>query len=382
LLHVNNGAMKKIAVIMGTRPEAIKLCPLVLELRKNRQCMVDVCTTGQHRAMIDQVLDVFGIVPDTDLNLMEPDQSLAGLTSRAIIGIDRHLKTINPDLVIVQGDTTTAFCGALAAFYNKIDVGHVEAGLRTYQAYAPFPEEINRVLITRIARWHFAPTEASYRNLIAEGIPENRVFITGNTGVDALFSVVDKVKSTHLSIPGVPEGLLAGDRPLILITSHRRENVGNGFEKICGAIADLSCKFSEVAFVYPVHLNPNIREPVFRMLSGRDNVFLIEPVGYLPFVALMMRSTIILTDSGGIQEEAPSLGIPVVVMRETTERPEAVEAGVAVLAGVAREKIVAVVSRLMIDKEKYAAMAKKVNPFGDGEACGRIVEIIGKNYIR
>jgi UDP-N-acetylglucosamine 2-epimerase (non-hydrolysing) len=366
--------MKKISLIFGTRPEAIKLCPLVLELKKHPEFEPHVCVTGQHRQMLDQVLEVFEVKPDVDLNLMQPDQTLASITARAITAIDGYLADNKPDMVIVQGDTTTSFCGALAAFYRQIPVGHVEAGLRTWNKYSPFPEEINRVMTSRIVDLHFAPTEWSKDNLLKEGVPVDRIFVTGNTVIDALHLAVEKVKKNPPEIPGVPKELLNGDtRPMVLITGHRRENFGDGFRNICQAIGELAERFPETAFVYPVHLNPNVRKPVFELLSGRANIHLIEPLGYLPFVALMNRSTIVLTDSGGVQEEAPGLGKPVLVMRDTTERPEAVQAGTVKLVGTDRAMILSNVGILLRDGQAYSAMGRAVNPYGDGKACPMIV---------
>ena len=317
----------KLSLIFGTRPEAIKLAPVILALKANPQFECHVCVTAQHREMLDQVLDVFEIKPDVDLNLMQPNQTLAGLTAKAITAIDAYLTDYKPDMVIVQGDTTTVFCAALCAFYHKIPVGHVEAGLRTGNKYSPFPEEANRVLATHLSTLHFAPTAKSKDNLIKEGIAPDKIFITGNTVIDALYLVLDKIKANPPAIPELPEDLIKSNRPLVLITGHRRENFGEGFQNICQAIAHLADNYPQTDFVYPVHLNPNVRKPVFDLLSKHKNIYLIEPVSYLPFVALMNRATIILTDSGGIQEEAPSLGKPVLVMRETTERPETVDAG-------------------------------------------------------
>jgi len=367
--------MKKISFIFGTRPEAIKLCPLVLELKKHREFEPHVCVTGQHRQMLDQVLEVFEVAPDVDLNLMQPDQTLAGLTARVITAIDQYLAEYKPDMVIVQGDTTTSFCAALAAFYRRIPVGHVEAGLRTWNKFSPFPEEINRTITSRIADLHFAPTQWAKENLLKEGVPEDRIFVTGNTVIDALHIAIEKVRKNPPAIPSLPKELLNGDsqKPVVLITGHRRENFGAGFESICQAISELSKRFPDVAFVYPVHLNPNVRKPVFDILSGRDNVYLIEPLSYLPFVALMNRSRLVLTDSGGVQEEAPGLGKPVLVMRDTTERPEAVTAGTVKLVGTDRRMIVDEVSTLLTDEKSYTAMANAVNPYGDGNACQRIV---------
>lgn len=365
---------RRISLIFGTRPEAIKLCPLVLELKKHPEFEPHVCVTGQHRQMLDQVLEVFGVTPDVDLNLMQPDQTLAGLTARAITAIDAYLADYRPDIVIVQGDTTTSFCAALAAFYRRIVVGHVEAGLRTWNRFSPFPEEVNRTITSRIADLHFAPTQWAKGNLLKEGVPENRVFVTGNTVIDALHIAVEKVRRKPPEIPGVPKELLNGDtRRMVLITGHRRENFGDGFRNICEAISELAARFPDTAFVYPVHLNPNVRKPVFDLLSGRVNIHLVEPLSYLPFVALMKRSTVVLTDSGGVQEEAPGLGKPVLVMRDTTERPEAVQAGTVRLAGTDRDVIVDGVSTLLIDREAYQVMARAVNPYGDGNACQRIV---------
>jgi UDP-N-acetylglucosamine 2-epimerase (non-hydrolysing) len=367
--------MKKVSLIFGTRPEAIKLCPLVLELKKHPEFQPHVCVTGQHRHMLDQVLEVFEVVPDVDLNLMRPDQTLAGLTSRAIMSIDNYLADYRPDIVIVQGDTTTSFCAALAAFYRHITVGHVEAGLRTWNKLSPFPEEINRVMTSRIADLHFAPTQWAKGNLLKEGVPDDRIFVTGNTVIDALHIAVEKVRENPPEIHGLPSHLLNGDskRPLVLITGHRRENFGEGFENICRAISQLSKRFGDTAFVYPVHLNPNVRKPIFDMLSAHDNIYLIEPLAYLPFVALMNRSTLVLTDSGGVQEEAPGLGKPVLVMRDTTERPEAVEAGTVKLIGTDRQMIINSVAALLSNREVYDAMARASNPYGDGMACQRIV---------
>jgi len=367
--------MKKVSIVFGTRPEAIKLCPLVLELEKHPEFQTRVCVTGQHRQMLDQVLDAFGVVPDSDLHLMEPDQTLAGLTSRAIGAVSIHLRESTPDLVIVQGDTTTSFCAALAAYYEQIAIGHVEAGLRTWNKLSPFPEEINRVMISRLADLHFAPTPAARENLRREGVREDRIFVTGNTVIDALLIAVEKVRTNPPEIPGLPSRLMDEDRsrPLVLITGHRRESFGDGFENICQAVLELANRFPDAVFVYPVHLNPRVRQPVFERLSGRRNVFLMDPLAYLPFVALLDRCRLVLTDSGGVQEEAPSLGKPVLVMRDTTERPEAVEAGVARLVGTDRKRIVHEVSSLLRDDTAYAAMANAVNPYGDGRACPRIV---------
>jgi UDP-N-acetylglucosamine 2-epimerase (non-hydrolysing) len=367
--------MKKITVIFGTRPEAIKLAPVVLALKADPRFECDVCVTAQHRQMLDQVLVAFGISPDTDLDLMVPDQTLAGLTARAVEAVDRHLAKAKPGLVLVQGDTTTTFCSALAAFYHHIPVGHVEAGLRTGNLESPWPEEANRILTTRITRLHFAPTESNRANLLREGVPDDRIVVTGNTVIDALFLALDIVRRNPPEVPGLPKALVLGSSPLVLITGHRRENFGAGFDSICKAIAELAARFPDTAFVYPVHLNPNVRRPVDEILrsAGTDNVYLIEPLPYLPFVAMMNRSTVILSDSGGVQEEAPSLGKPVLVMRDTTERPEAVTAGTVKLIGTDQRAIVEETSTLLTDRAAYDAMARAMNPYGDGKATGRIL---------
>jgi UDP-N-acetylglucosamine 2-epimerase (non-hydrolysing) len=371
---------QRVSFIFGTRPEAIKLCPIILAMRPNERFEPHVCVTGQHREMLDQVLDVFGVVPDVDLSLMQPNQTLGSLTSRAIAAIDAYLDECKPGLVLVQGDTTTVFCAALCAFYHKIPIGHVEAGLRTWNKFSPFPEEINRVLASRLADLHFAPTQTSSDNLIKEGVEPGRIFITGNTVIDALFLALGKMENHLPRISGLPDFLQpeatpqnGPSHPLVLITGHRRENFGDGFENICHAIAELGERFPETSFVYPVHLNPNVREPVFRLLGGRRNIHLIEPLGYLPFVAMMNRATLVLTDSGGVQEEAPSLGKPVLVMRDTTERPEAVTMGTVKLVGTDRRAIVHNVHTLLTDKAAYSTMANAVNPYGDGHASARII---------
>jgi UDP-N-acetylglucosamine 2-epimerase (non-hydrolysing) len=370
--------MKKISIIFGTRPEAIKLCPLILAMKEHPDFMPHVCVTAQHREMLDQVLEEFGVVPDVDLAIMKPNQTLAGLTSMTIAKIDEYLAETQPDMVIVQGDTTTDFCSALAAFYHQIPIAHVEAGLRTWNKFSPFPEEINRVLTTCIADLHFAPTQISRNNLLREGVDDKTIFVTGNTAIDALHFAIDKIRKTPPLVPGLPNYLINGkkEKPLILITAHRRENYGQGFIDICEAISTLAERFNKVEFVYPVHLNPNVREPVFRMLSGIDNVHLIEPLSYVPFVALMNRAKLLLTDSGGVQEEAPSLGKPVLVMRDTTERPEALDAGTVKLVGTDRRTIIDNVSTLLTDPKVYNAMANAVNPYGDGKACERIIKAI------
>jgi UDP-N-acetylglucosamine 2-epimerase (non-hydrolysing) len=349
---------------------------LVLELRKDKQFRVDLCVTGQHREMLDQVLEVFNIKPNVDLNLMKTNQTLANLTADAINAINAYLLKTKPDLVFVQGDTTTTFAAAIAAFYNKIKIAHVEAGLRTYEKLAPFPEEINRVLTTHIADFHFAPTKIAAKNLLSEGIPKDRVFVTGNTVIDALFYVRDKVLKNPPFIDQLEEGIQRGSAPLVLITGHRRENFGEGFENICNAIAELATQFNDHYFIYPVHLNPNVRKTVKSILKGRKNILLIEPLSYTQFIYLMTKAKIILTDSGGIQEEAPSLGKPVLVMRDITERPEAVEAGCVELVGTDKNLIIEKVKSLLLDENYYKKMQMVINPYGEGLASKFIVEAI------
>ena len=375
----------KIAVIFGTRPEAIKLAPVILALRSDPRFQCCVCITAQHREMLDQVLDVFQIVPDTDLNLMRPNQTLSSLTARAITALDEYLAAEKPDLILVQGDTTTVFVASLAAFYHHIPVGHVEAGLRTGNMEAPWPEEANRVLTTDLATLHFVPTTLSRENLLREGILPERIHVTGNTVIDALFLAVKKVHSAAIEIPGLSMEIMnpASRQPLVLITGHRRESFGDKLRSICRAVDDLASSFPHVQFVYPVHLNPNVRAAVSDILmddatgaTRRSNIHLIEPMAYLPFVALMERATLILTDSGGIQEEAPSLGKPVLVTRDTTERPEALSAGTAKLVGADRERIVTEVTRLLTDSSYYGPMSHAHNPYGDGKATERILTAI------
>jgi UDP-N-acetylglucosamine 2-epimerase (non-hydrolysing) len=375
----------KISVIFGTRPEAIKLAPVILALLSDPRFQCRVCITAQHRQMLDQVLEVFQIVPDTDLNLMRPDQTLSSLTASALTALDKYLTFEKPDLILVQGDTTTVFVASLAAFYHHIPVGHVEAGLRTGDMQAPWPEEANRVLTTDLAALHFVPTSLSRENLLREGVPAERIYITGNTVIDALFLAVKKVHSGPIEITGLNPGILNTSFPqrLVLITGHRRESFGEKLRSICRAIDDLAAAFPDVQFVYPVHLNPNVRAGVSDILNDeitgatrRANIHLIEPLAYLPFVALMERATLILTDSGGIQEEAPSLGKPVLVTRDTTERPEALSAGTAKLVGADRERIVSEVARLLNDSSYYETMSRAHNPYGDGKATERILEAI------
>ena len=372
--------VKKISVIFGTRPEAIKLCPVVISLKANPLFDCKVCVTGQHREMLQQVLDVFGVIPDNDLALMRPNQTLGELTSRAIAALDGYLSEEKPDIVMVQGDTTTVFAAALVAFYHHIPVAHVEAGLRTWNMNSPWPEEANRVLTTRLAHWHFCPTERNKANLLNEGVPSEKIFVTGNTVIDALLKARDMVRVVPPFIPELPLNLMSSGDQMILITGHRRENFGEGFENICTAIRNLAEHNPDVHFVYPVHLNPNVREPVGRILGRHcgKNVHLIPPQGYLPFVALMERAHLILTDSGGVQEEAPSLGKPVLVMRDTTERPEAVEAGTVKLVGTEAGDIEREVTSLLSDANSYINMTRSINPYGDGHAVERIVDILLK----
>ncbi len=351
------------------------MAPVVLALRAEVRVRTVVCVTGQHRQMLDQILGTFQITPDVDLNLMEPGQTLAGLTAKTVTKLDVVFAADTPSLMLVQGDTTTAFAAALTAFYRHVPVGHVEAGLRTGNMDSPWPEEANRVLISRLAALHFAPTVATRDNLLRENVPTERVYMVGNPVVDALHLALKQIDADPPAIPGVPLEVLNGTQRMVLITGHRRENFGGQFEEICRAIAELATRFPDVAFVYPVHLNPNVREPVNRILrdSHRPNVVLLEPLPYREFITLFRRCTLVLSDSGGIQEEAPSLGKPVLLMRDTTERPEAVEAGAVKLVGTDRAKIVAETSRLLTDPKAYQAMATVTNPYGDGHAAGRIV---------
>ncbi len=375
--YMNRSNRKKILIVFGTRPEAIKMAPVVREFKNRKEWFdVAVCVTAQHRQMLDQVLELFRIEPDFDLDIMEKDQGLSGVTCRVLKGVERVVAEFGPDVVLVHGDTATTFAAALAAFYNRVPVGHVEAGLRTGNIYAPWPEEMNRKLSGALATWHFAPTEKAGENLLGENVSADRVYITGNTVVDALFDVVKTVREDG-KFQKEMEGRFPGIRPgkrLILVTGHRRENLGGGMEKICEALKTLS-KRDDVEIVYPVHLNPRVREPVFRILGGCVNVHLVEPQDYLPFVYLMDKAHLIITDSGGIQEEAPSLGKPVLVMRETTERPEAVEAGTVLLVGTDSDRIVAEAGRLLDSPGRYRKMSMAHNPYGDGGAAKRIVEV-------
>lgn len=382
--------MKKVMLVFGTRPEAIKMAPLVKEFQKQpKRVETVVCVTGQHREMLDQVLKIFDIKPDYDLNIMKQGQDLYDVTARVLTGMRDVLKEVKPDVVLVHGDTTTSTAAALAAFYQQIPVGHVEAGLRTHNIYSPWPEEMNRLLTGRLATYHFSPTPLSRNNLIKESVDDRNIIITGNTVIDALYWVVDKIKNNKeldnelediLSKAGYDVNRLNNGKKLVLITGHRRENFGDGFINMCTAIKDLTVKYPDLDFVYPMHLNPNVRKPIHEVfgenLSGLKNMFFIEPLEYLSFVYLMEKSSIVLTDSGGIQEEAPGLGKPVLAMRDTTERPEALDAGTVKLVGTDYNKIVNEVSSLIDDKAAYEKMSKAVNPYGDGLACGRIVNAL------
>lgn len=377
-------------LVFGTRPEAIKMAPLVKKFQSCPQSFkTTVCVTGQHRQMLDQVLGLFEIEPEYDLDIMRQGQDLYDVTSRVLLGMRDVLKDAKPDVVLVHGDTTTSTAAALAAFYQQIPVGHVEAGLRTYNKYSPWPEEMNRQITGRIASYHFAPTGLSKSNLLREGIKESDIFVTGNTVIDALHIVVDKIKNDGLLREGTSKMLraagydvsrLCGNRRLVLVTGHRRENFGEGFLNICRALKDLVEKYSNVDFVYPMHLNPNVRKPIHEVFGDNlkvyGNMFFIEPLEYLAFVYLMEKSTIVLTDSGGIQEEAPGLGKPVLVMRDTTERPEALEAGTVRLVGTDYNKIMSCVTALLENKERYQEMSRAVNPYGDGKACDRIINVL------
>lgn len=381
---------KRVMLVFGTRPEAIKMAPLVKCLKQHDEDFeAIVCVSGQHREMLDQVLRIFEIKPDYDLNIMKSGQDLYDITTRVLLGMREVLDEVTPDVVLVHGDTTTSTAAALAAFYKQIPVGHVEAGLRTHNIYSPWPEEMNRQITSRIATLDFAPTPLSRQNLLDEGVPDDHIYVTGNTVIDALHIVVDKIKSdAHLDVTltaslkkqGYDVTRLSGERKLVLITGHRRENFGDGFLNICNAIKDLSRKYPNVDFVYPMHLNPNVRRPIHKIfgenLENLGNLFFIEPLEYLDFVFLMNKSAIVLTDSGGIQEEAPGLGKPVLVMRDTTERPEAVDAGTVKLVGTNYQKIVDSVSMLIDDEKEYNLMSRANNPYGDGKASMRIADAL------
>lgn len=388
--------MKTVMLVFGTRPEAIKMCPLVKEFQRHpEEFNTIICVTGQHREMLDQVLNIFDVKPDYDLNIMKPGQDLYDVTARVLMGMRDVFKECKPDIVLVHGDTTTSTAAALAAFYQQIPVGHVEAGLRTHDIYSPWPEEMNRQITGRIATYNFSPTPLSERNLLDEKA-QGKVFVTGNTVIDALHAVVDKLTQNIdladeqrriLKEAGYDSSRLNDGKKLVLITGHRRENFGEGFIHMVTAIRDLKNKYPEVDFVYPMHLNPNVRKPIHEVfgedLSNLGNMFFIEPLQYLEFVYLMSKANIVLTDSGGIQEEAPGLGKPVLVMRDTTERPEALASGTVHLVGTDYDKIMAEVSTLLEDEEAYNKMSKAVNPYGDGKACDRIVRILnGENVDR
>lgn len=370
--------MKKILTVFGTRPEAIKMAPLVQALDEDNRFDARVCVTAQHREMLDQVLDLFEITPDYDLNLMKVGQSLNDVTANILLGLKSVLQEFKPDVVLVHGDTATTFATSLAAYYEKISVGHVEAGLRTDDIYSPWPEEANRKLTGALAKYHFAPTDASKKNLLKENYSGQYIYITGNTVIDALLKMVEKIEINVSLQEKLKQNYHFVDetKDLVVITGHRRENFGGGFESICAAIAESAKNNPNVQYVYPVHLNPNVQEPVNRLLNGLNNVYLIDPLGYLPFVNLMRLSTVILTDSGGIQEEAPSLGKPVLVMRDTTERPEAVEAGTVKLVGTNKDIIVKSLAELLKKEEEYQKMSKAHNPYGDGKACAKILNVL------
>ena len=383
--------MKSIMLVFGTRPEAIKMAPLVKALQKESdRFRTLVCVTGQHREMLDQVLELFEITPDFDLNIMHKGQNLYDVTSRVLNGMGNVLRTEKPDVVLVHGDTTTSMAAALAAFYEQIPVGHVEAGLRTNDIYSPWPEEVNRQITGRIATYNFAPTQFGFNNLIAENVSAEKITITGNTVIDALYYVVDKINNDKalsdslklkiLSMGYNLERLADGRRRMVLVTGHRRENFGDGFRNICNALAYLSDRYQDVDFVYPMHLNPNVRGPINNLFANnpRNNLFFIEPLDYFEFVMMMERCCLVLTDSGGVQEEAPGLGKPVLVMRDTTERPEAVDAGTVKLVGTDYDKIVNQMSLLLDSEEAYLSMSRAVNPYGDGHACERIVNYLSK----
>ncbi|MFA5928663.1 MAG: UDP-N-acetylglucosamine 2-epimerase (non-hydrolyzing) [Candidatus Margulisiibacteriota bacterium] len=390
---------KKILAVFGTRPEAIKMAPVIKKLQEDpKRFEVKICVTAQHRQMLDQVLQLFEIIPDYDLNIMAPNQNLFDVTGKALMGLENVLKAEKPDLVLAQGDTTTVFAAALASYYLKIPFGHVEAGLRTQNKYSPFPEEINRQLATRIADLHFAPTKLAKQNLLAEGVPAKKIFVTGNTVIDALFYTVKKnaVVSSQYSVDSRQHtGSFSSANPLsairnlqskiqnpkskiILLTAHRRENFGDGMKSICQAILEIVKKNKDVQVIYPVHLNPNVQDPVNTYLKDKDRIHLISPLDYAPFVDLLASSYLVLTDSGGIQEEAPSLGKPVLVLRDTTERPEAVTAGTVKLVGTNKDRIVKEASRLIQSKTAYNKMTRAHNPYGDGKSAKRIAEICGR----
>lgn len=377
--------MKHILIIFGTRPEAIKLAPVIQKLKENpADFKVSVCVTAQHRGMLDQVLGVFGIVPDHDLDIMRADQDLYDITSGVLLGLRKVLSDLRPDLVLVQGDTTTTMAAALAAFYMRIPVGHVEAGLRTGNKYAPFPEEVNRMVASRIADLHFAPTEDAKANLLREGVQSDKIYVTGNTAIDAVLGAAAKLRSDAKLRERIAAGFgfLARDKKILLVTGHRRENFGEGLRQFCLALKDISAKYEDVQIVYPVHLNPSVQKAVKELLSDSRGIFLLPPQEYLPFVYLMERAYFVLTDSGGLQEEAPALGKPVLVLRTVTERPEALAAGTIKLVGVEREKIFSAVSSLLASSGEYSAMAKAGNPYGTGDSAERIVGVMKELFQR
>ena len=367
---------RKILIVFGTRPDAIKMCPVVLGLKRHKFFETRVCVSGQHREMLDEVLNFFGVKPEYDLGVMTPDQDLFGITARVMQGMKKVLADFRPDCVLVHGDTTTALAASLSAYYMKIKVGHVEAGLRTGNKYSPFPEEMNRKIIGALSDFHFAPTDKAKNNLLKEGIKSGSIIVTGNTAIDALYIALRKLKTRRFK----PDINLMPKRRLILVTAHRRENFGRGIKNICMALKDLASKNKDVYIVYPVHPNPNVRESVNKYLAGIDNILLSAPLDYRAFVYLMDKSYLILTDSGGIQEEAPSLGKPVLVLRELTERPEAVEADMIRLVGTKRGKIVKETELLLDSKEEYKSMSKKINPYGDGKASDRIIDFLLNVY--
>lgn len=377
-MTIIHSTRKKVLLVFGTRPEAIKMAPLVQLLKRDPRCEARVCVTGQHRHMLDQVLELFQITPEYDLNLMRPGQDLYDITTGVLMGLKKILSEWQPDFVAVHGDTSTTFAASLAGFYQRIPVAHIEAGLRTGDIYSPWPEEANRKLTANLARWHFAPTQISAENLAAEGVASRDIFITGNTVIDALLQVKAKISDN----PELQQSLISqlpfeiDNRPIILVTGHRRENFGGGFERICQGLQKIASSHPDKDIIYPVHLNPNVQEPVKRILGDLPNIHLIPPLDYLPFIFLMDKSTIILTDSGGIQEEAPALGKPVLVLRETTERPEAVEAGTVILVGTDPDRIYNEANRLLTDPTAYKAMSFAHNPYGDGSACAKIVSVL------
>ncbi|MDR0608811.1 MAG: UDP-N-acetylglucosamine 2-epimerase (non-hydrolyzing) [Planctomycetaceae bacterium] len=372
---------KRVMFVLGTRPEAIKLAPVIRIFRENNYIDTKICLTGQHREMLDQVMEIFGFNGDFDLNIMSPNQTLSDVTCKVIKGLEETFRQWKPDTILVQGDTTTVLAASIAAFYNRIEVGHLEAGLRTFNKQFPFPEEMNRCVTSQLAAFHFAPTMRSKQNLVNEGVKPNCIYVTGNTVIDALFLAVQYLDNNKMKTQEIETkfDFLSPKRRTILVTGHRRENFGEGFLQIGNAVSELAER-DDIQFVYPVHLNPNVREPVNRILCGKQNIFLIEPLDYLSFIYLMRRSDLILTDSGGVQEEAPSLGKPVVVMRDTTERPEAVEAGTVVLAGANKENIVQYISRLLDDTSYYEKMSRAHNPYGDGKASERILRVLLNEY--